>query len=114
LTPFVATDVSTNFCLALPSAWHFFRIGQGLAPSTFAGQPSIASIQVATNMVQLSWSYPVYARFQVQWAPSIYPASWQNAPTIITPNAGLCTFVDDGSQTGGFAPTRFYRLVLLP
>jgi subtilisin-like proprotein convertase family protein len=114
LGPVTATDISTNFCLPLPSPWHFFRVGQGLAPSTFVGHPSIASINVATNVVQLQWSYPVYSRFQVQWSPALAPASWQNVPTIITPNAGLCTFIDDGSQTGGLAPTRFYRLQLLP
>jgi hypothetical protein len=114
LASVTASDISTNFCLALPSPWHFFRLGQGLAPSTFVGHPTIASINVGTNLVQLQWSYPVYARFQVQWSPSLAPASWQNAPTIITPNAGVCTFTDDGSQTGGIAPTRFYRLQLLP
>jgi hypothetical protein len=114
LGPITASDISTNFCLPLPSPWHFFRVGQGLAPSTFVGHPSIASINVATNVVQLQWSYPVYARFQVQWSPALAPASWQNVPMIVTPNTGLCTFTDDGSQTGGLAPTRFYRLQLLP
>ena len=32
----------------------------------------------------------------------------------LTPTNGLFTFFDDGSQTGGFGPQRFYRLILQP
>jgi hypothetical protein len=76
-----------------------------------------------TNGFLLTWFAPSNDLFQVQWTPSLAPASWNtftNPPAVgrntnapgIPPNAQF-NFFDDGSQTGGFDPTRFYRLILL-
>jgi subtilisin-like proprotein convertase family protein len=67
----------------------------------------------------LKWFAPTNDIFQVQWTPSLSPVNWQTFSNIITyigpptPTNGLFTFFDDGSQTGGFGPMRFYRLILL-
>jgi hypothetical protein len=60
----------------------------------------------------------------VQWTASLAPATWQtftNPPSVgyntnvtpVNPTNAQFNFFDDGSQTGGFGPIRFYRLILL-
>ncbi len=67
----------------------------------------------------LTW----YARsndvFRVQWTDSFPPTSWNTFTNIVTYDVGAFTspkytlfqFFDDGSQTGGFGVTRYYRIV---
>jgi hypothetical protein len=74
-----------------------------------------------TNGFRLAWFAPSNDLFQVQWTPSLAPTSWQTFTNIISYNTNAFTsptntqfnFFDDGSQTGGFGPERFYRLILL-
>jgi hypothetical protein len=54
----------------------------------------------------------------VQWTPNFPTNSWNTFSNIISYTSitngtnGLFMFLDDGSQTGGFGPMRFYRLIL--
>jgi len=72
-----------------------------------------------TNGFLLVWFAPTNDLFQVQWTPSLFPTSWSTFTNIIGVNTnvnstnGEFQFFDDGSQTGGFGPFRFYRLILL-
>ena len=77
-----------------------------------------------TNGFLLVWFAPSNDLFQVQWTPSLLPTTWTiftNPPVItydptyasVNPTNTEFDFFDDGSQTGGFGPTRFYRLILL-
>ena len=72
-----------------------------------------------TNGFLLAWYAPTNDLFQVQWTDNLAPPAWNTFTNIIgytgpvTPTNGLFSFFDDGSQTGGFGPMRFYRLILL-
>jgi subtilisin-like proprotein convertase family protein len=74
-----------------------------------------------TNGFLLTWFAPSNYLFQVQWTPSLAPANWTPFSNIVGYNASAFTnptntqfnFFDDGSQTGGFGPARFYRLILV-
>jgi hypothetical protein len=77
-----------------------------------------------TNGFLLIWFAPSNDLFQVQWAPSLAPPTWTTFPTppaisydptyvLVNPTNTEFDFFDDGSQTGGFGPVRFYRLILL-
>ena len=69
----------------------------------------------------LAWYAPTNDLFLVQWGKSLTaPVAWNTFTNIIgytsltpTNGIGLFEFFDDGSQTGGFDPLRFYRLLLL-
>jgi subtilisin-like proprotein convertase family protein len=69
----------------------------------------------------LTWFAPSNDLFQVQWTTGLAPSSWTPFTNIISYNTSFpasptnaqFNFFDDGSQTGGFGPTRFYRLILL-
>ncbi len=85
--------------------------------------PAIASI-IATNIggtngFLLTWYAPTNDHFMVQWNASLPPLNWQTFTNIIgydlfiSPTNSRFTFFDDGSQTGGFGPMRYYRLFRL-
>jgi predicted amidohydrolase len=41
--------------------------------------------------------------------------AWNTISNIVlTSTTGIFTFLDDGSLTGGFGPTKFYRLIIYP
>ncbi len=73
-----------------------------------------------TNGFLLTWFAPSNDLFQVQWSDGI-PFTWNTFTNIISyntnfpasPASAQFNFFDDGTQTGGFGPTRFYRLILL-
>jgi len=84
---------------------------------------SISSI-VATNMAGsngflVTWYAPTNYQFHLQWTPALVPANWKNFNGVISFTSYIAAtnsqfqYFDDGSQTGGFGPTRFYRLLLL-
>jgi hypothetical protein len=80
----------------------------------------ISSITFTNGGFLLTWYAPTDDIFQVQWTPSLAPTTWSTFTNIITYSSltptngiGFFEFFDDGSQTGGFGPARFYRLILL-
>ena len=85
---------------------------------------SIFSI-VATNNAAgsngflVTWYAPASDQFHLQWSPLLVPSQWTNFNGVISDTAfksassSQFQYFDDGSQTGGFGPTRFYRLLLL-
>jgi subtilisin-like proprotein convertase family protein len=103
-----ANDYATGWCVPLPSPFHFFRIreGIGLVPVPI----SISNIVRSANGVLLQWNAPANNQFTVQWTASLASPSWTTLPNLIVSATGLFSFLDDGSQTGGLGPTRFYRL----
>ena len=68
----------------------------------------------------LTWFAPSNELFQLQWGGSLPPV-WSTFTNIISFNPAAFTggpltqfnFFDDGSQTGGLTPVRFYNLILL-
>lgn len=112
ITPtLTATDYSTSYCVPLPSPLHFFRVHEGLV---LVPPPLIIGSIAWTNGLLLNWTSATNNQFRVQWTSAMAPAAWTNFTNIITSANGAFSFLDDGSQTGGAAQTRFYRLVQLP
>jgi hypothetical protein len=84
---------------------------------------SISSVTVTniggTNGYLVTWFAPTNLQFHLQWTSLLAPATWQDFKGVIsfvsyvTATSSQFNYFDDGSQTGGFGPTRFYRLQLL-
>ncbi len=72
-----------------------------------------------SNGFLVTWFAPTNDQFHLQWSPSLAPQRWTNFngvisfTSFITATNSQFQYFDDGSQTGGFGPTRFYRLLLL-
>ena len=99
-----------------------FQVVFGFAPINPVSNFTITAPDISGKFgFLLTWFAPSNDLFQVQWTPSLAPASWSTFTNIISYNTNAFTsptntqfnFFDDGSQTGGFGPMRFYRLILL-
>jgi hypothetical protein len=71
-----------------------------------------------TNGYLAHWTAPAGEQFHLQWMPKLVPASWMNFNGVISyislsTTNGEYQYFDDGSQTGGFGATRYYRLLWL-
>jgi hypothetical protein len=110
----VAADASATCCISLPSPYHFFRVSEGLVVTPYIPPVRITSISADTNGVLLQWLALTNNQFQAQWTPSLTPASWTNFTNTLTSTNGSFSFLDDGSQSGGLAGARYYRLKQLP
>jgi subtilisin family serine protease len=109
-----ASDVLANYCVPLPSPYHFFRVHEGLAVAPQIVPVRITSIHMSANGVLLTWSAPVSNQCQVEWAASLLQPAWNTLTNVVTPTNGAASFLDDGSQTGGLDGVRYYRLQQLP
>ncbi len=109
-----AAAVLTTRCIALPSPYHFFRVREGLVVTPYVPPVLITSITSDTNGVLLQWLAPTNSQFQAQWTPSLEPPVWASFTNILTSTNGVFSFLDDGSQSGGLAGPRYYRLQQLP
>jgi hypothetical protein len=111
-----AVDYSTTWCISLPSPYHYFRVVEGLAiaPAPVPPPPpQIISITHTNNTVELRFTGGTNALYRVQWSPGVSPAVWNTFTNILGSPTGLFLFVDDGSQTFGLAPMRYYRVLQL-
>ena len=110
----VAADALTTFCIALPSPHRFFRVSEGLVVTPYVPPVRITSITSDTNGLLLHWLAPSNSQFQAQWTPSLAPPAWTSFTNTLTSTSGVFSFRDDGSQSGGLAGPRYYRLQQLP
>jgi hypothetical protein len=108
-----ATGPLTTWCLPLPSPFQFFRVVEGLALNTSVPVPTITSIVHTNNTVELRWTGPVSASYQVEWTPTLIPPAWNTFTNVVTSITGDFVFVDDGTQTAGLSTTRYYRLQIV-
>jgi len=110
----VATDYQTTFCAPLPSALRTFVVADGPAPGGDSTPPRIGLPVVTATGLLLQWRAGTNSQFQVQWSTTLAPPSWTTLPGLISSPTGTCSFLDDGSQTGGLDSVRFYRLLKIP
>jgi subtilisin-like proprotein convertase family protein/subtilisin family serine protease len=108
------TGATTTYCVPLPSPYQFFRVREGQEFNPYVPPPSITRIRQRFNGIEITWSGPPGQQYQVEWSPTLIPPVWTPFTEIVTSVTGVYQYLDDGSQTGGFGPVRYYRLVLLP
>ncbi|HEY5298986.1 MAG TPA: S8 family serine peptidase [Verrucomicrobiae bacterium] len=92
----------------------FYRlILYGSSPAFSA--PTISSVFINTNGVNLQWSGSSGEGFKVQWKTNLAPiVNWNTFSGIVTsPNTSF-NYLDDGTQSGGLDGVKFYRLMVFP
>ncbi len=109
-----ATNTSTDYCVLLPSSYHFFRVVEGLALDMVSAPAANLSVVRNGGGYLLQWAGPVWAHYQVQWTTNLASGSWNTFSGVVTSTTGTFSFLDDGSQTGGLGAQRFYRVVQVP
>ena len=109
-----AVDYLTTFRVPISGPSRFFRVHEGLA---LQAQPTaISSVSHSTNGLLLRWTAPTdpQLHFRVQWTSSLTPPAWATFTNLLSSANGDFSFLDDGSQSGGLGPARYYRLLQLP
>jgi subtilisin-like proprotein convertase family protein len=109
-----ASDITSSWCLPLPSAYHFFRVHEGLVVAPNLQSVPITSISCQTNGVVLQWTGPIDTQFSVQFSPTLSPPVWTAFTNTVVSTNGTFLFHDDGAQCGGLTGPRYYRLQALP
>jgi hypothetical protein len=107
-----ANDLLTTYCVALPSPFHFFRVHEGIVVTP--PPVLISALSTSTGNMVLNWTAPTNSQFSVHWTPSLNPAIWNAFTNVVRSADSSFSFVDDGSQSGGPRPARYYRLQLVP
>jgi subtilisin-like proprotein convertase family protein len=107
-----AVDTNTSYCLTQSGPFDFYRVQEGLVitPPPLL----IDSVSYGSQGVLLQWVAATNLQFHVQWTTSLDSPHWSTFSPIISSSNGMFSFLDDGSQSGGFGYTRFYRLKQLP
>jgi hypothetical protein len=113
-------DLDTQTCCTTPGDMSGLSFVVERAPGPFVVNaveitppPTITNITHTNNSVFIEWSGPTTAQYQVQWKSAL-AQTWNSFTNTISSATGQFSFLDNGSQTGGFGATRFYRLVQLP
>ncbi|SPE63103.1 hypothetical protein SBV1_950024 [Verrucomicrobia bacterium] len=110
-----ATNYSTTWCTPLPAPFAFFRVAELAEPPASPLTPvNVTGISVVPQGLLLQWTAPPASQFQVQWSPTLPAVPWNTFNGLVSSTNGSFSFLDDGSQTGGIGPARFYRLLQLP
>lgn len=103
-----ASDWLSSFCLPASSPYVYCRVCEGLV---LLPEPLlVSSVTWSPAGAMLQWSADPSSRFKVEWSGSLQPPSWIAFTNIISAPTGLFRFIDDGSQSGGLEPVRYYRL----
>jgi len=95
----------TTYCVALPSTFEFFRVHEGIVLT-----PPPLAISVSAGNVLLKWTGSSNSQFQVEWAPALGLPAWAAFTNLVNSTDTTFMFLDDGSQSGGFGPRRYYRV----
>jgi hypothetical protein len=117
-----ATGFTTTYCVPIGPGNMFFRVGEGIALSSFAPPQNFNASAMSGGNHLLQWQGSADSSYQLQWKTNLASPTW----TAFTPVSmtstntpftnGVYSFFDDGTQLGGPPPPPavFYRILLLP
>jgi hypothetical protein len=110
-----ATGTETTFCVSLTDPHHFFQVIQvgGSGGGTNQFSISLSRLPAGAGFL-LTWTAPPNQRFQVEYSFTMPATNWTSFTNVVTSATSNYSFIDDGSQTGGLTPGRYYRVRQLP
>ncbi|MEO8043964.1 MAG: alkaline phosphatase family protein [Spartobacteria bacterium] len=77
-----------------------------------ADTPTVSSFTRTPTSATISWLSQIGVTYQVEWKNSLTDPDWHLVAPDFAGTGSTINWTDDGSQTGGFTPARFYRLAL--
>jgi len=106
----ITDDTADNDGDGLTNAQEYFA---GTSPTDPTSRFTISSIapQNGGGFI-ISWPSALAINYRVQWKNVWTDPVWNSVTPDFTGNGSLMSWTDDGSQTGGLALQRFYRVVI--
>jgi Glycosyl hydrolases family 31/Bacterial TSP3 repeat len=87
----------------------------GTNPNDPTSKFAIQSVTKQGNGFLVSWPSVPGITYRVQWKNSLTDPTWQSITPDFSGSGSTMSFLDDGTQTGGFpAAARFYRITISP
>ncbi len=77
-----------------------------------ADMPIANSITQQSDGVLLSWVSQTGLSYRVQWKDNLTDPNWLSISPDFAGTGSTINWLDDGAQTGGLAPARFYRITI--
>ena len=104
---------STLFIYYTMSTWNPYTVVK--MRSAFSITPVIdpGSLVKAKKKFSFAWSAPTNITYQVDYSSNLL-SGWGTFTNIITSTNGTFNFTDNGTNSGGFGNTKFYRLRTSP
>jgi hypothetical protein len=102
---FTFFDDGTQFHFTGLRFYRLTLVGVSMTATT----PTITSIFINTNGVNLQWTAPTYEQFKVQWATNL-PPTWSVFSNIVSSTNGTFLFTDTNTPL----VMKFYQLMLFP
>lgn len=68
--------------------------------------------QTQAGATTVSWPSQTGTNYRVQWKNGLADSTWQPITPDFSGTGSVLSWTDNGSQTGGFAPERFYRVTI--
>ena len=78
------------------------------------GDPQVVIQEVThtPSTATIRWTSQPGITYRCQWKNQLIGATWQSITPDFAGTGGLLSWTDNGTQTGGPAPQRFYRVVV--
>jgi alpha-D-xyloside xylohydrolase len=94
----------------LTNAQEYFA---GTNPNDATSRFAIQSVTNQGNGFLVNWPSVLGITYRVQWKNGLSDLTWQSITPDFTGTGSTMSFLDDGTQTGGFpADSRFYRVTV--
>ncbi|MGP8234361.1 MAG: DUF4185 domain-containing protein [Limisphaerales bacterium] len=110
---FTTISNSTLDIYYLMATWNPYTIVK--MRSAFTINPVIdpASLVKSKKKFSFAWTAPTSIVYQVDYSTNLL-AAWNTITNLVTSTNGIFNFTDNGTNSGGFGNTKFYRLQSLP
>ena len=100
---------STLFIYYTLSTWNPYTVVKMRSAFTIAPVIDPASLVKPDKSFSFTWSAPTNITYQVDYSTNL-ASGWATFTNLITATNGTFNFTDDGTNSGGFGSTKFYRL----
>ena len=110
---FTRVTNSTVFIYYTMATWNPYTVLKMRSAFTITPVIDPGSLVKTKANFRFAWSAPTNITYQVDYATNL-PAGWTTFTNLITSTNGTFNFTDNGTNSGGFGGTKYYRLRTSP
>lgn len=106
---FTRVTNSTAYIYYMMSTWNPYTNVKMRSAFTISPIIDLGSLVKSKKKFSFAWSAPTNISYQVDYSTNLL-SNWTTFTNIITSTNGAFNFTDDGTTSGAFGVTKFYRL----
>jgi hypothetical protein len=109
IEPFTRITNSTVFIYYTMATWNPYTVVKMRSAFTITPVIDPASLVKLKKSFKFAWSAPTNIIYQVDYSTNL-TSGWATLTNLVTSTNGTFNFTDDGTNSGDFGNTKFYRL----